>query len=255
MKYHDYAAIDRVNWTLLKHMVFGSPLHYAHALRNPSPDTTSRAMGRLLHALVLRPQDVNAEFAIYPGDRRAGKEWEAFRLEHNSKTILRQAEWEAVYPQACAVMDRWPVPPSTEVYLSWTDPDTGIECKGMADAIGGGFIWDLKGCGPLDVFMRTLWRSGYVHQGEFYSMMSGGELGVRLVPVEAAAPHDVAIVEIDPLARSAARRDIQAALRRVAECRESGVWPGRYPDVSVVGAPAWAMSDELDLSNLEADDE
>ena len=255
MRYADYACIQRVNWSTLKHMVFGSPLHYLHAIQEPSPDTTSRMMGRLLHALVLRPGDVSSEFAIYPGDRRAGKEWEAFRLEHNSKTILRQAEWETVYPQACAVTDRWEVPASTEVYLEWTDPDTGIECKGMADAIGGGFIWDLKGCGPLDVFMRTLWRSGYVHQAEFYSMMAGGELGTRLVPVEAAAPHDVAIVEIDPLARAAARREVRAALRRVAECRETNVWPGRYPEVSVVGAPGWAMSDELDLSNLEVDSE
>lgn len=245
MKYHDYAAIDRVNWSTLKHMVFGSPLHYAHALKNPSPDTASRVMGRLLHALVLRPGDVNAEFAIYPGDRRAGKEWEAFRLEHNSKTILRQAEWEAVYPQACAVMDRWPVPPSTEVYLSWTDPDTGIECKGMADATGNGILTDLKGTGPLDLAERTLWRSGYVHQLAMYRLMAGGSLRAQIVAVETVAPHDVAIFEIDDVALSLAEREVRAALRRVAECREAGVWPGRYPDVSVVGAPGWVI-DEAD---------
>ena len=255
MRYADYACIQRVNWSTLKHMVFGSPLHYLHAIQEPSPDTTSRMMGRLLHALVLRPGDVSSEFAIYPGDRRAGKEWEAFRLEHNSKTILRQAEWETVYPQACAVTDRWDVPASTEVYLSWTDPDTGVECKGMADAIRGGILTDLKGTGPLDLAERTLWRSGYVHQLAMYRLMAGGSLRAQIVAVETVAPHDVAIFEIDDVALSIAERDVKAALRRVAECRASGVWEGRYPEVSVVGAPGWAMSDELDLSNLEVDSE
>lgn len=255
MKYPDYARIPRVNWSTLRSMVFGSPLHYLHAIQEPSPDTTSRMMGRLLHALVLRPADVSSEFAIYPGERRAGKEWEEFRRANHEKTILRQAEWETVYPQACAVSDRWDVPASTEVYLSWTDPDTGIECKGMADAIGGGILTDLKGTGPLDLAERTLWRSGYVHQLAMYRMMAGGSLRAQIVAVESAAPHDVGIFEIDDVALSIAEREVRAALRRVAECRETNVWPGRYPEVSVVGAPAWAMSDELDLSNLEVDGE
>jgi len=255
MKYADYAKIPRVNWSTLKHMVFGSPLHYLHAIQELSPDTTSRMMGRLLHALVLRPGDVASEFAIYPGDRRAGKDWEAFRLANYEKTILRQTEWETVYPQASAVLERWPVPRSTEVYLEWTDPDTGIECKGMADAIGDGILTDLKGTGPLDLAERTLWRSGYVHQLAMYRLMAGGELRAQIVAVESAAPHDVGIFEIDDVALSIAEREVRAALRRVAECRASNVWPGRYPEVSVVGAPAWAMSDELDLSNLEVDGE
>jgi len=255
MKYADYAAIPRVNWSTLKHMVFGSPLHYLHAIQELSPDTTSRMMGRLLHALVLRPGDVASEFAIYSGDRRAGKDWEAFRLANYEKTILRQTEWETVDAQASAVLERWPVPRSTEVYLEWTDPDTGIECKGMADAIGDGILTDLKGTGPLDLAERTLWRSGYVHQLAMYRLMAGGSLRAQIVAVESATPHDVGIFEIDDVALSIAEREVRAALRRVAECRASNVWPGRYPEVSVVGAPAWAMSDELDLSNLEVDGE
>lgn len=244
MKYADYAAIDRVNWTLLKHMVFGSPLHYAHALRNPSPDTTSRAMGRLLHALVLRPTDVTDEFVWFDGDRR-GKAWTDFRDANLDKTILRMSEWDSVVTQSQAVLARWPVPPSTEVYLSWTDPDTGIECKGMADAIGNGILTDLKGTGPLDLAERTLWRSGYMHQLAMYRLMAGGSLRAQIVAVETAAPHDVAIFEIDDVALGIAEREVRAALRRVAECRVSGVWPGRYPEVSVVGAPGWVI-DEAD---------
>lgn len=254
MKYADYAAIPRVNWSTLKHMVFGSPLHYLHAIQELSPDTTSRAMGRLLHAFVLRPRDVDAEFVVFDGERR-GNAWKDFAAANAGRTILRASEWETVDAQASAVLERWPVPRSTEVYLSWACPDTGIECKGMADAIGGGVLTDLKGTGPLDLAERTLWRSGYVHQLAMYRLMAGGSLRAQIVAVESATPHDVGIFEIDDVALSIAEREVKAALRRVAECRASNVWPGRYPEVSVVGAPAWAMSDELDLSNLEVDGE
>lgn len=244
MKYADYAKIPRVNWSTLKHMAFGSPLHYLHAIQEPSPDTTSRAMGRLLHALVLRPADVDAEFVVFEGERR-GKVWTDFRAANADRTILRMSEWDTVVTQSQAVLSRWPVPRSTEVYLSWTDPDTGIECKGMADAIGDGILTDLKGTGPLDLAERTLWRSGYVHQLAMYRLMAGGSLRAQIVAVESAAPHDVGIFEIDDVALSIAEREVRAALRRVAECRESNVWPGRYPEVSVVGAPGWVI-DEAD---------
>lgn len=238
MKYADYARISRVNWSTLKHMAFGSPLHYLHAIQEPSPDTTARAMGRLLHALVLRPADVSSEFVAFDGERR-GKVWTDFRDAHADRTILRASEWESVQAQADAVRARWDVPESTEVFLPWTDPDTGVECKGMADAIGGGILTDLKGTGPLDLAERTLWRSGYVHQLAMYRLMAGGGLRAQIVAVETAAPHDVAIFEIDDVALSIAEREVRAALRRVAECRASNVWPGRYPEVSVVGAPGW----------------
>lgn len=246
MKYADYTKIPRVNWSTLKHMVFGSPLHYLHAIQEPSPDTTSRAMGRLLHALVLRPADVADEFVWFDGDRR-GKAWTDFRDANADRTILRMSEWDTVVTQSQAVLARWPVPRSTEVYLEWTDPDTGVECKGMADAIGDGILTDLKGTGPLDLAERTLWRSGYVHQLAMYRLMAGGGLRAQIVAVESAAPHDVGIFEIDDVALSIAEREVRAALRRVAECRASNVWPGRYPEVSVVGAPGWVID--------EADDE
>ena len=238
MKYADYAKIRRVNWSTLREVVFRSPLHYLHAIQNPSPDTTSRAMGRLLHALVLRPADVDAEFVVFDGDRR-GNAWKDFAAANADRTILRASEWETVDAQASAVLDRWPVPQSTEVYLEWTDPDTGVECKGMADAIGGGILTDLKGTGPLDLAERTLWRSGYVHQLAMYRLMAGGSLRAQIVAVESAAPHDVGVFEIDDVALGIAEREVRAALRRVAECRETNVWPGRFPEVSVVGAPGW----------------
>ena len=244
MKYADYAKIPRVNWSTLKHMVFGSPLHYLHAIQNPSPDTTERIMGRLLHALVLRPADVDAEFIVFEHDR-TGNRWKDFKAENAGRSSLRDVEWETVQRQAWAVDRRWEVPASTEVYLEWTDPDTGVECKGMADAIGGGILTDLKGTGPLDLAERTLWRSGYVHQLAMYRLMAGGSLRAQIVAVESAAPHDVGIFEIDDVALSIAEREVRAALRRVAECRASNVWPGRFPEVSVVGAPGWVI-DEAD---------
>ncbi len=69
----DYCAIDAVNWSSLKHLWAGSPLHYKHHRESADKDTTGRKMGRLLHAMALGSFD--EEFVVFEDGDRRGKVW------------------------------------------------------------------------------------------------------------------------------------------------------------------------------------
>jgi hypothetical protein len=49
-------------------------------------------IGKLVHQLFLEPHKAFENFAIYPGAVRRGKEWNAFKAEHEGKSILIQSE-------------------------------------------------------------------------------------------------------------------------------------------------------------------
>ena len=243
-----YTAIRAVNWSRLKHMRV-SPLHYLHA--PTTPDTTSRAMGRALHTLTLEPQKFDAAYVVFDGDRR-GNVWKDFQTLHEGKTILRAVEFDLVRRQADAARVLLP-PGEVEQVLCWTDPATGLACKGIADHVSAFGLIDLKGAGRLDVFERLAIRDGYAHQLAFYRRGLGGDLPCHLLAVETSAPHDVALLTLSPTLLDWADREISALLARVAACEASGVWPGRYPDGGTLELPAWLVEDEI--SGLEDDEE
>src|SRR5690242_15396494 len=90
-----YEHIDAQNWSVLKH-ARTSMLAYRHAVENPTDDTPRFGLGRAIHTAILEPAKLQEEYAVFDGDRRAGKAWDAFFEEHGDKTILKRSEWEVV---------------------------------------------------------------------------------------------------------------------------------------------------------------
>jgi hypothetical protein len=81
--------------------------------------------------------------------------------------------------------------------------------------------------------------------------MTGHVSRVMIVAVESEAPYDVGVFEVSQEALAAGDEDVARLLRRVAECRASVRWPGRYPDVTELDLPGWAKPrDEGDLADL-----
>ena len=76
--FDDYCRIKAVNWSSLKHLWLGSPLHYKHHIEsNDDDDTTGRQLAREVHRLVLEP-DSKADYVIWEGGDRRGAAWKAF---------------------------------------------------------------------------------------------------------------------------------------------------------------------------------
>jgi len=140
-----------------------------------------------------------------------------------------------------------------ETTVEWTDPSTGIACKCRPDAVKKRTLVDLKTARTIDArkFGRNAYDLGYFGQMAFYAEGLAVSTGVGdweafLIAVEADQPHDVAVFHIDPDSLYAAGVKAHELLERVAECRESGQWPGRYEDTQTMELPPWELDDGKD---------
>jgi hypothetical protein len=255
----DYFAMPGINWSLLKYMR-ESPRMYKHRLSVPREDTPALALGRAVHTLVFEPEKFDAEYAIWTGGRRAGNEWNAFQDLHCDQTILRAQDVEMVTQLAEAIARHPLVQPyldggEFERVITWTDPDTGLPCKGKPDWIlpHARVLLDLKTCVCNEArrFGAMAARYGYHAQLSHYENGIEAGLGWRpkrvlIVAAEKDEPHDVAVFELDPEARYAGHEEVAELMRKVKVCTDTDSWPGRYTDEQALALPAWMFSDESD---------
>lgn len=255
MTYEEYAELEGVNWSKLKHMGT-SPAHYLAAGQQGAP-TEAMLGGTLLHDLVLEP-DKDPTVPVWHGGSRTTKtgkeEWADFCEAHGyardsrvsdvphinwgiADNIRRAADAVLAHPAAREVLDG----AQTEVSMQWERG--GVRCKGRADilpAVGG--VWDLKSCisaGERE-FLSQAAKLDYFGQLAHYAYsVAPGPCG--FIAIEKTAPYDVGVFEIDAATMMAARDRVDAYIERLAECRRTGVWPGRHPERVIVSAPAWYL--------------
>lgn len=249
MKYEDYAAIPAMNWSTLKKGA-ASMLHLQHAIESDDDgDTTARAVLRLNHAAVLEPSTLATDFAIWTGDRRAGKEWELFKSTHAARQIVKSDEMDAAREIAAAVTRHGAARELisgalTEHVIEWTDAETGVRCKARLDVYQPGkAIADLKGDATTDefAFARRVGQLIYYGQAAWYQMAVEAKYGVRLpcylIPYEQKPPTDVAVFEVDEDWLKPGRELCHRLLRQYVEARNTGVWPGRYSGIQTLPSP------------------
>lgn len=260
---NNYFDIDAVNWSSLKEMR-RSPLHYQHRLHAPRKDTSSLVLGRAIHLAVLEPARFETEVAVFDGLVRRGKAWDEFQELNADRTILKPSEVE----QCLSVRDAVRNSPVASPYLTggvaeqtvtWTDPATGIACKARPDylcADGKTFV-DLKSARDIDErsFGSAAARYGYANQLAWYregQYRSGlGERTPVLIAVEHEPPYDVGVFTVDEDLLYTALAECQELLRRVALCRSTGKWPGRYGAAVPLALPRWAyVEDDEDAADL-----
>lgn len=258
---HDaYAALPGVNWSTLKEMT-RSALHYHSRLDTPREDTPGMAMGRAIHTAVLEPDRFPLEYVVFDGPRRAGNEWQAFAAANAGRTILKRDEYQTCLNVRDAVRAHKPAARllrrgKAEMTLRWTDPITRIRCKARLDHVHAGAITDLKSTQDVDArtFGRLAERMGYHLQLAFYRMgmdalgMRPGP--VRIIAVEATAPHDVAVYTLAEDDLLASMDVVQGLLQRVKECRRKRRWPGRYVGEQPLDLPPWTFPSEEEIGDL-----
>lgn len=251
-----YAAIPGVNWSTLQEMT-RSPLHYQAILKAERRDTDKMALGRLTHCAVLEPDALPLRYAVWTGGRRVGSEWDAFVDAHAGREVVCEAD----YATALAIRDAVHANPdahelltggSAEVTLTWTDPETHLHCKGRLDYLKPETLTDLKTTRDAETRIFGVRAARLLYHGQlgFYAMgarASGYEaVAVRIIAVESAPPHDVAVFELDDDALYAGEELARDLLRRVADCQQTGQWPGRYEGVQTLRLPGWAVPDDSD---------
>lgn len=255
-----YFKLAGVNFSTLKEMD-RSPLHYKHRLENPREDTTGLAKGRAIHTATVEPEMFMREYVIFPGKTRRGKEWDEFEAANADKTILKEDEYDKVWAAAASVR-RHPEAQTlmrrgvAEKTFMWKDKASGLKCKCRVDWIDeapGGALFDLKSTGNVNerIFGRLAARMLYHAQIAMYVDGSKHKGPVFIVAVEAESPHDVAVFEVTEDDLQAGREVYQEWLMRVAECKRTGLWPGRYPEKQRIALPRYVFEDEQEDGTFE----
>lgn len=200
----------RMHFSALKQFAY-SPSHYASYISSGIKDTESMRIGRALHALVLQ----GIEPIVYTGDRRAGKDWDAFLIGNNAKkeNILNISESKVVFEMAESVSrndlasELIAACHTKEKKVEWEM--AGIQFAGTPDAYGDGILLDLKSC--QSAFPRKfLWDANsrnYHAQLALYDIALGtqyvkGATSWReqyLIAVENVAPYNCVVYRSDDL--------------------------------------------------------
>lgn len=255
-----YFDAPGVNWSTLKHLR-DSPMAYRYALANPPADRPAFMIGRAVHSLSFEHGSFAANYAIWTEGRRAGKAWTEFEAAHEGLTILKAEEADECAAMAAAVRTHPLVQPYLdgghfEQAIFWTDPETGIACKGKPDWIvpAQRIVLDLKTARSIEGrrFGTEAARMGYHMQLAHYRNGIERALGwtpkrMLLVAVEKAAPYDVGVFELGADEAYLAHEDVRELLHQLKECTDAGRWPGRYTQEQALQLPAWVTgSDDED---------
>lgn len=263
-----YDSMPGIRWSALKHMR-ESPMMYHYQLTAPRVDTPAFALGRAVHTLVFEPDTFNRDYAIWEGGTRRGKEWDEFCEANDGRTIFKEAEIEVCIEMADAVRRHPLVQPYLdggrfEVPLQWTDPATGLLCKGKPDwrLDERRILLDLKTCQSIDGrrFGNEAARFGYQCQFAHYGngiLHSQGWRPERTlaVAVEKKPPHDVAVFEFTFSDLQIGADEVADLLRRVKDCQDSGQWPGRYTTEQAIQLPAYIHGEvEFEFDDAETTD-
>lgn len=244
----NYKAINAVNkstlWWLRK-----SPAHYQWALTAETPDTPAMKFGRAVHAAILEPEKYASDFVTFFGDRRtkAGKE-EYQALIDSGKEIISIEDAETVLGMVHAIPRRvfeMISMADKEKALLWTDPESGVECKGRLDAIRNGLVIDYKTTtdASTDAFSREAMRYGYDLQAAMYltaAELNGyGKCDFVFIAQEKAAPFAVNIIRASDGFIERGLWIMRDLLKKWKECNDSGEWPG-YGENNLI-IPEWAV--------------
>ena len=256
---------DRCNWSTLK-SILTSPKHYLHSLTRPQSDSPALLLGSVTHCAIFEPDRVAERYIVAPRMHR-GMNDETARAKGYEGGKQTAAAWDAMAASTSAVpidfetmalanamrdaVRNDPVAGPlvahgrSERNIEWTDPETGIECRGRFDHVNG-VLADLKTTRSLMTCERDAARFGYPGQLSWYHdgmRLAGYETSGPpcLVFVESAPPHDVLVLTFDPEDIELGRRVYRSALDRLAECRRTGFWPGVSNGVARrIALPPWA---------------
>jgi hypothetical protein len=237
-----------------------SPARYRWRMENPEPPRDAFDIGTAVHTKVLGVGDQVVGLPFDSWRTKAAQEQrDEMRaagfvplLAKDALTVDRMAEAVLAHPAARGAFE---AEGDVELSMWWTDPDSGVECRGRIDkaaATSAGIsLVDLKSTadGSPRAFASSAAKFGYRLQGGAYcdgwEQITGDQpAGFLFVTVEKEAPHLVGTYSLAPLDVEEGRDKWRLACARLADYRARDEWPS-YADEPEPFAhlylPAWAV--------------
>lgn len=256
-----------------------SPKHYRYRLDHERPDTRAMHLGRIAHTAVLEPMQFLREYVLMPVEfpDAKGEMKPATRRLHScaawceeqeqaGRSIVTQEQYDtaeairdAVYshPVAARLLGLGGI---SEATLLWTDPETGIACKGRVDKLvrAPSLFWDLKTTRHVGTAAfgrdaaRLLYHARLAWYADAIGLVTGKRPEARIIAVQSTAPHDVAVYRVQDADLEAGRRLYRSLLTRLAECMAADRWPGvaEQEEIGLV-MPSWVAGGRQELESME----
>ncbi len=225
-------------------------------------DTEARVFGRAFHARLLQPELYDSLYILkpdeYDGRKKEWKEWkekEAAGRELLSKEDHRRINGmrdrllsHSTFKQAYESWDS-----EVSVFQEFDVSGTLVRVKGRLDLVPreGRAIVDLKktqvGKAHVTQWGKQVGNWGYYIQAPYYlDLFNAATQSDRSAfihfAVEDRYPHEVGCYILDEEAMSFGRMKYQTLLIKLADCVNSGIWPG-YPEHPVkISLPQWAKT-------------
>lgn len=262
-----------------------SAAHYKQGFGDET--TPALRLGSLTHCGVLEPLQLSNRYVVEPAfasmpenvDKKGERSFshattfvkearKQFADANSRKTVVSQAEYDKVVGIATSLHKENKVRElmsfgDAEVSLVWIDDETGLTCKCRVDWLQVTFsdvlVVDLKTCRDAMRFDYAIRDYGYHRQGAFYRRGISAVLGRLsrhwLISVEPEAPFCSRTAPVSERTLAYGDEAISKALRLVAECKKTGVWPG-YPSPDEWDLPESAMysaDEELEFGELDTE--
>ena len=251
--YHQWEGASQSRLKILRDK---SPAHLRYALDHPEPQTDAMRLGAAVHTCVLQPEAFATEYVRgIAGDGRTKRVKEArlaLETAHPGKAVLAPSEWDTCMAIRRAVGEH----PNTKHLLNgereysavWTDPETGVLCKGRFDCVARGIftLTDLKTTRDASPhrFPRDVYQLGYHIQAAHYI---GGAKALGLdvdsfgfIAVEKEPPFAIAVYQLAAPAIHDGERELRPLLDTWARCLLTNEWPAYPTDVQIIDLPKWA---------------
>jgi hypothetical protein len=235
-----------------------SPAHFLSGLHEPEQSSEAVRFGLVLRARLLEPETFGARFFAIPKLNRSTKEGKQrhaeFMAQAGGRTVFPEAWKEPVerivdnaraHRKARELLSRG----EPEVAIAWIDAETGVKCKVRIDWWHDDHtLVDVKSAEDVtyEGFRKACARYGYALSAAMYCegvrQLTGEDPEWAFLACEKERPHTVAVYRASRRMLERGRRDLRAALRRLAECRARGHFPALQADGDweEIDLPAWA---------------
>ena len=260
-EYHAHPALSSTQ----ARQILDSPARYNYAKTHPQEHKDAFDLGTAVHSKVL---GVGSEVITYPPEhltpsghastKAVTVEWVAeqraqgFVVVSAAQYAQADAMAEAVlaHPTARALFEQ---EGTAEASVFATDPVTGVEMRARYDflpnfAQDNPYAVDLKTTGKKATrqgFERTIldWQYEFQERWYFHTLKNatGIEMPFRFVVVETAAPHLVAVHELDIIWHGMGDAKVRRALDTYAQCVTTNTWPGYPEEVLMSSPPVYAI--------------
>jgi hypothetical protein len=271
MTNEEYHAHPAIGSTSLKNML-RSPAHYLYLKENPEDDKPAYIFGRALHSAILEPHLFTTNCVVMPefwgltkkGERTNSpqatdvkNQREAWLLQNHGKTVITASEMADILEMARSVSKHKTARglltggAAEESYFDQCI-ETGLVRKARPDFLRNGhIIVDVKTTQNAEpsAFAREIGSRYYHLSAAYYLDVVSSVVGQNfnqfiIVAIEKTAPYGVSVHLLDEGTIDAGRFLYKRALRRLAECRSTGIYPG-YPDeILSTAIPPWMFPSE-----------